>query len=269
MAVNHTPPTRAYWDSAAETYDRDFTDTVVGKTRREAVWRELDRLFVSGQLVLELNCGTGIDALHLAKTEVKVFACDISPRMVELARERVASAGLVKAVDFRVLATEEIAELDSEAPFDGAFSNFSGLNCVHDLAAVADDLAGLVRPYARILLCMIGRFVPWEIVWFGMHGDFRRAVQRLGRGTSRIVEGGVLKVQYPSVSEIAGAFARRFDLRRWTGVGIAVPPSYMEHWARRFPRIISAMAAVDDLVSGLPVFRNMADCVLLELERKE
>jgi SAM-dependent methyltransferase len=259
----------AYWDTAAETYDRDFTETVVGKARRDAVWRELDRLFVPGQHILELNCGTGIDALHLAKRGVKVLACDISPRMIELARKRVAREGCGPAIDFRVLATEAIAKLSTEASFDGAFSNFSGLNCVQNLAATGNDLAGLLRPCARVLLCMIGRFVPWEIVWFAIHRDFRRAVQRLGAGTSRLVEGGLLRVQYPSVSETAAAFALGFDLRRWSGIGIGVPPSYMEHWARRFPRITSALAAADGVLGGLPGFRNMADCVLLDLERKQ
>ena len=266
--MNPIPTARAFWDNAAETYDRDFTETVVGKTRRKAVWRELDRVFVMGQRVLELNCGTGVDALHLAERGVKVFACDISSRMVELARERVVSAGFGNAVEFQVLATEEIGKLDTEIPFDGVFSNFSGLNCVQNLAATADDVARLVRSRGRILLCMIGRFVPWDIVWYGIHGDFRRAVRRLGRGTSRNIAGGIMTVHYPSVREIAGAFAPAFALRKWGGVGIGVPPSYMEHWARRFPRITSGLAAADFFLGGVPLFRNMADCVLLEFERR-
>jgi hypothetical protein len=56
-------------------------------------------------------------------------------------------------------------------------------------------------------------------------------------------------------------------LRRWRGVGITVPPSYMEHWASRFPRVVRFCAALDQRIGGLPVFRNMADCVVLEFER--
>ncbi len=46
-----------------------------------------------------------------------------------------------------------------------------------------------------------------------------------------------------------------------------VPPSYMEHWARRFPGLINTLARFDQRVGGLPVFRNVADCVVLEFER--
>jgi ubiquinone/menaquinone biosynthesis C-methylase UbiE len=132
-SLDVTRSTRDYWDVAADTYEEDFAETLIGKTRREAVWRELDRTFRPGQRVLELNCGTGIDASHLAQRGIRVLACDIAPRMIELARERVENVKCGSSVEFRVLATEDIGSVGEEGPFDGAFSNFSGLNCVDDL----------------------------------------------------------------------------------------------------------------------------------------
>src|ERR1700682_1087014 len=137
-----------YWNAAAEPYEQEFAGTVIGRTRREAVWREVDRIFSSGQRVLELNCGTGINALHLAGRVLRVLACDIAPRMIELARERASTSRFAPSIDFRVLATEDIGVLDGEGPFDGAFSNFSGLNCVEDLTVVARNLSHLLKPGA-------------------------------------------------------------------------------------------------------------------------
>ena len=59
-----------------------------------------------------------------------MLACDIAPRMIEIARQRLNCGGLQELVEFRVLATEDIAPLHGDGPFDGAFSNFSGLNWV-------------------------------------------------------------------------------------------------------------------------------------------
>jgi ubiquinone/menaquinone biosynthesis C-methylase UbiE len=59
---------QAYWDTAANAYEDDFSGTLIGQTLRHAVWRDLDHLFRPGQRVLELNCGTGIDAVHLVWT---------------------------------------------------------------------------------------------------------------------------------------------------------------------------------------------------------
>ena len=52
-------------------------------------------------------------------------------------------------MQFEVTANEEIGNLGECGLFDGALSNFSGLNCVEDLAAVARQLASLVKPGGR------------------------------------------------------------------------------------------------------------------------
>ncbi|MGA2596983.1 MAG: class I SAM-dependent methyltransferase [Bryobacteraceae bacterium] len=257
-----------YWDDAATKYDRDFTGTLIGQTRRRSVWRDLERAFRHGQRVLELNCGTGIDAIHLAARGIEVLACDISPRMIQIARQGAAASSLQERVDWRVLPTEDLQSLQSQSPFDGAFSNFSGLNCVEDLPAAARNLARLLKPGAPLLICVIGHFVPWEIAWFLAHGKpvkaFRRVLDNGG-----LSDAGDLKIQRPSVRKMARIFAPDFELRGWRGVGIAVPPSYMERWARRFPGILKLLAVVDDRIDRLPLFRNLGDCILLEFSRRE
>lgn len=256
-----------YWDIAAETYERDFTGTLIGQTRRRAVLQRLERIFQPGQRILELNCGTGIDAVHLAGRGIRVLACDISPGMIHRARRLASATGAGDRIDFRVLATEKISILANEGPFDGAFSNFSGLNCVEDLSAVVEDLALLLKPGAPVLVCMMGRFVPWEITWFLAHRNWERAIHRLGQRHSRShVEQDGLTICRPRVKEIVSLFAPRFRLRRWRGIGIAVPPSYTELSARRFPGLITLLAALDARIGGLPPFRSMADQVVLEFE---
>jgi ubiquinone/menaquinone biosynthesis C-methylase UbiE len=267
VVANQSPSTQSYWDSAAETYDRDFEGTLIGQLRREAVWREMEQTFRPAQRVLELNCGTGLDAVHLAERGVHIVACDIAPRMIDLANQRVSTTNFRTAIDFRVLPTEDIGTLTSEGPFDGAFSNFSGLNCVEDLGSVAKDLSRLLKHGAPVLVCMMGRFVPWEIAWFLAHRNPRRAVRRLGKSIVRQVEGCMIRVRFLSVKEIARAFAPEFRLRKWSAIGICVPPSYMEHWARRFPGVTRALAGVDSRIGSLPFFRSIGDCVLLNLER--
>ena len=171
MSTDPTHFAQTYWDTAAETYVQDFSGTGIGETRRDAVWRRFAKIFSPGQRLLELNCGTGIDAVHLAGKGIQLVACDISSRMIEFARQHAASTNTSELIDFKVLPNEQIGSLVGEDVFDGAFSNFCGLNCVEDLEAVARELARLVRPGAPILLCMMGRFVPWEIAWFMARGE--------------------------------------------------------------------------------------------------
>ena len=95
--------------------------------------------------MLELNCGTGTDALFLSSLGIAVTACDASPRMIEQAEKQKAMGAPRAAVDFRVLCTERLDELPSDLRFDGVFSNFSGLNCVPDLSKIWKLLAERLR----------------------------------------------------------------------------------------------------------------------------
>jgi SAM-dependent methyltransferase len=261
---------QAYWDAAAETYDLDFGNTLIGRAQRESIWKEIGKVFTAGQRILELNCGTGIDAVFLADRGVRVLACDIAPRMIALAERR---AKLIKGsgmIDFRALATENIEVLEKEGSFDGAFSNFSGLNCVEDLPTVAEKLARLLRPGARLVLCMIGRFVPWEIAWYMAHGNPRRAFLRFKKVTvGRIGEAAVVSVRYPSVRKLADIFVPGFRLTKMQGIGITLPPSYLEHWAQKFPLVLKRLASLDRRIGCLPLVRSMGDCVLLQFERRQ
>jgi hypothetical protein len=118
-----------------------------------------------------------------------------------------------------------------------------------------------------LLTCVMGHFVPWEIVWFLAHGKPAKAFARtLDHGG--LSDAGDLKIQRPSVRKMARFFAPDFELRSWRGVGIAVPPSYMERWARRFPKVTKLLARADDWIDRRPLFRNMGDCLLLELSRQ-
>ena len=262
-----SPPleaSRRYWDVTAETYDQVFPETLIGKAQRGAVWRELDRVFQSGQKILELNCGTGIDAVHLAERGVQVVACDLSPRMVELAVRRSAAASVAELVKFRVLPTEDVAQLvREEVTFDGALSNFSGLNCVEDLARLARGLAKLLRPGARALFCVAAPVCPVEMAWYFSRGDVRRALRRF-RPRSENFD---VKVRYSSAREIARTFAPEFRLLRWQGIGVAVPPSCMESLARNTPRLLDGLAWVDRWLAHAPVVKRFADCLLLQFER--
>ena len=261
---------QAYWDLTAENYDRIFPDSLIGRVQRDAVWRELDKVFQPGMRVLELNCGTGIDAVHLAGRDVRVVACDLSSKMIDAARQRLSTTGLDDFVDFRVLDTAKLESLVVNETFDGAFSNFSGLNCVRDLSQVAGSLARLLRPGAQTLLCMVGRFSPWEMAWHLAHGKPTLALHRFRRRpttpTSTSAPDAVL-VHYPSARDMRRIFAPEFRLRAWRGIGVAVPPSCLETLAQRVPWAVGGLATIDRYISRVPIFRDIGDCVLMRVER--
>jgi SAM-dependent methyltransferase len=252
------------FEDAAATYDETFTRTAIGTRMRAAVWRRLDAAFAPGSRVLELGCGTGEDALHLALRGVRVRATDAAEAMVREARTKADLSGVGGLVETAVLGANRLDELGDE-PFDGALSNFGALNCVPELAPVASGLARLVRPRGRVVLCLLGRYVPWEWAWFLARGRRDAAFRRLAKGG---VEWRGIRVQYPPLRELRRTFDGGFRVTGVRAVGAFLPPTYAEGWAIRHPRLLGALDAVERSVGAFPPFPSLADHVLLELERR-
>jgi len=191
MAVAPAQIYPAPFDAIAERYDETFTTSKIGKAQRSSVWKELEKAFRPGDRVLEIGCGTGIDACFLAERGVSVVACDNSPRMIAVATHRIKESEKKRLVRLHLLAAENISSLRNGGSFDGAFSNFGALNCVEDLEQFANDLATLLKPGATALLCWMGPCCLWEITWYLARGKPGKAVRRFRRRgvTARLAEG--------------------------------------------------------------------------------
>jgi ubiquinone/menaquinone biosynthesis C-methylase UbiE len=255
------------FNTMAKDYDNHFTRSLIGRSQRDAVWTILARTFRSGDHILEVNCGTGEDAIFLSRKGITVVACDASDRMIEVARKRQAIEVPLAPIQFHLLPTEHLADLHPETKFDGAFSNFSGLNCVHDLQRAASDLASLVKPGCPLLLCMSTRFCVSEMLWFVLHGNLRKAFRRCSGHTAAKVDTFTIDVYYPTVRKLRKLFSPNFVMRSCTGIGIVVPPSYVEPSIRRYPGLIGFLRSIDKTISNLPWFRVIGDHVLIRFDR--
>ncbi len=192
--------------------------------------------------------------------------------MVARTREKAESAGLAKRVTAEEVPIEALrgfADRRAAAgfpPFAGAYSNFAAFNCVEDLAAAGRALARLVRPDGRVLIVVFGPLSPGEILTLLVRGKGRAAFRRFARGgVPARVAGHAFTVRYPSSSDVARAFAPGLRLRRVLGIGVFVPPSSAEPEISRWPRLLSALEALDR-IAARPLAR-LGDHVLLDFER--
>lgn len=260
----YTPESSVAFDALAPDYDTHFTQTQIGLLMRQAVWQRLAVNFQAGQRVLEINCGTGEDAVYLGQRGVQVLATDISSEMVALARLKVSQAGLTNTIAVRQLAVEELQTLEAGA-FDGVLSNFGGLNCVADLAGVGHALATRLKPGASALFCLMGPLVPWEWGWFLCHGSRERAFRRLRAGG--VVWRG-LTIRYPSIARLQRAFSPSFERQRVSAICALLPPPYTEDWIARYPRLLACLNRWERQFETIPPLPWLADHYLLELRRR-
>jgi SAM-dependent methyltransferase len=235
----------------ARDYSELWDNTAIGRLQREAAWRYFAPLVRSGDMILDLGCGTGEDALRLARHGVRVVGIDASAEMVRAARAR--------GVDAWHCRIEDIGSMS--AVFDGVVSNFGALNCVRDLDRVRQLLADITAPGGYLAICVMGRFCLWETVWYGVRGDFRRA-RRRWKGSADASVG--VRVFYPTVKEMESAFRPEFSLVNAAGIGVLVPPSFvgcLPGWLLRW------FDGIDRSIAGWPLFSAMADHRVLVFRR--
>ena len=267
FAPQESPDAGLAFDRLAADYDQAFTETLIGRAQRQAVWRVLALYFKTGDSVLELNCGTGVDASFLAKRGVNVLACDASSQMIATAdrNNHTEDAGL--SVVFCHMPTERIHELQPAIRFDGAFSNFSGINCMADLPSVAASLSKLLQPGAQFFVCCSTRYCFLETAYYLLHRQPGKALRRW-RGQSLASLGGkAFPVFYHSLKSLRKQFAPHFRLLAYQGIGVAVPPTYLNAWMNHHPRLFRILCQLEPLFARLPLLRVTGDHLLLHFEK--
>ena len=78
-----------------------------------------------------------------------------------------------------------------------------------------------------------------------------------------------MKIHYPALREVRKLFSPSFLMRSCIGIGVAVPPSYLEPIFRKYPRVLGLLHRIDKGISHLPLFRTIGDHMLLYFERVE
>ena len=235
-----SPAARAF-DSIAEGFDARFTPWLSVAAQRRAVRAALAGTFAPGSRLIELGGGTGDDALWMGERGYEVVMTDPSPAMVRTAAAKFATQQQLSA---RVAPAEDLGAIDGL--FDGAWSNFAGLNCVTDLAPVAHGLARLLRPGASAMLVVFGTCCPGEMLVEAFCGRPRNMFRRFRRGpVSARLNGHEFTVRYHRAGDLEASMAPWFEPAGRRGIGVFVPPSAAEPWISRHPRLLNGLAAVD------------------------
>lgn len=241
------------FDALAQTYDNDFSETTLGRLLRRRVWRVLQDQFPPGSRVLELACGTGMDALWLARRGVQVTATDGAEAMVQVARARIAGGGMQHRVTVSHRSLQDIVEAQwpVPAPYDGALSNFGGLNTLPEWASLARSLASAIGQGGRLVLVPMGPFCPWEIAWYLAHGKAAHALRRFHQPAEARIGETTIPVWYPSLRHLKCALRPWFRHKATRSLGLLLPPTYLGHLVERRTMVFRLLDRLEAMTARL------------------
>jgi len=259
--------TQRAFDSVAADYDGPRGNNELIQRMRGTLWQTVARELPVGSRLLDLGCGTGLDAAEFAQRGYHVVASDWSPEMVERTRDRAVAARLTSRLSAVHLGVQQLHLLGGR--FDGIYSNFGPLNCAPDLGAVAQECARLLRPGGTLVFSVMGRICPWEVAHYALRRRFGRAGVRFGRDVQSVgMNGHTIWTWYYLPREFYAAFESHFTLGSYRALSLFLPPPYMVDRYRRRPARYERLGRLDDRFGGLPGLRDMGDHFLIVMHRR-
>ncbi len=260
------PPATLAFDRLAPTYDALVSGEAFQHQRAQthAAFR---RWIKPGFRLLEIGCGTGLDTIMFATIGARVVACDPSEEMLSRTRRRIESAGAGDRVGLLSCGLQELPQfldaLDRSEGFDAIVSNFGALNCVPSLDALGTVACDHLRPGGVVILGLIGRTCLWETLYFTARGERDKAGRRRATQVAVPVAGVDVPTFYHRRSDVQSCLGAAFTLDGAVGIGVAVPPPYLEPRWQRVPGLIRRVAAgVDRLTAGWPLLNQLGDHTL-------
>jgi SAM-dependent methyltransferase len=268
-AASQLAATRDAFDSVAADYDGPRGNNALIQDMRAEMWRWLDRVFADGSRLIDLGCGTGLDAVHLARAGHEVTALDWSPQMLARTAARAAEQRLSARIRTVGLGAHELERLEGDGCFDGAYSNLGALNCVPDLERVSSECARLLRPGGALLFSVIGRRCPWELLHYARLGRWARARVRFARDWVAVgLNHRTVWTHYYTPREFYRSFARDFELAHYRGLCVFAPPPYLAGIRERHPGGYERLRRLDARCAGWPLLRGLGDHFLIVMRKR-
>jgi demethylmenaquinone methyltransferase/2-methoxy-6-polyprenyl-1,4-benzoquinol methylase len=193
------------FDGVAGRYDLTNTVLSFAQDRR---WRRRTRQCLQlspGDRALDLAAGTGVSTVELARDGVRAIACDFSLGMLRAGR---AIKKRRRAVPF--VAGDAMALPFRDGAFDAAVISF-GLRNVSDVPLALREIARVVRPGGRLLICEFSRptWRPFRVIYLNY---LMRALPWVARKVSSNPDAYVYLAEsiraWPAQEELAATVAQ-------------------------------------------------------------
>lgn len=153
----------AMFDGVARRYDVTNTVLSLGLDR---LWRKSTRQVLqlrAGERVLDLAAGTGVSTAELQRSGARAVACDFSLGMLRAGRAHRGRRRLP------FVAGDATRLPFADGAFDAATISF-GLRNVVDVPAALAEMARVVRPGGRLVVCEFSRptWAPIRVLYLGV-----------------------------------------------------------------------------------------------------
>lgn len=258
------------FDSASEEYDFTIKSNFINRWIRERSISVLLSYTKSEDVLLEIGCGTGAEALEISKHVGGVVATDISPAMINLLSRKIAARKVAAKVIAKQAGASRISEVAPMLPGGKSrvvYSFNGALNCEPDVEKVPEELSHIVGD-GGFFICSIRNSlcVPEALVHAAVL-QFDKMAPRKRQPVMVSVGGMDIPSYYYAPMKFARLFSPQFKLRRMIGLPSILPPAYLSDLYFRTRTLLSFAERVESVVAGRYPFNRFGDQTLLVFQK--
>lgn len=260
----------AAFSKQAEVFDELYTSNAIVQYKRERVRSVVEQYVEPGQKMLELNCGTGEDAIYFAKKGYFVHATDIAEGMLSKLSIKIQQHSLEDKITTEQCSFTSLNQLAGQEKYDAVFSNFGGLNCTGELDKVLLSFDALLKPGGIACLVILPKFCLLETL-LALKGKFKTATRRFFRshGAKARVEETYFTCWYYNASFVKRILKNKFSVVAQEGLCTIVPPSYIEHFAENYPLSFSFLKNAENRFKRRWPWNGIGDYYIIVLRKND
>lgn len=145
--------TRRYFDEVEKR--KYFVEPHIIRFAQFEKWR--------GKRVLEIGCGIGTDTINFARQGAFITAVDISPKSIEIAKQRAEIYGLENKIKFYPADAEELSKFIPIEPYDLIYS-FGVIHHSPHPERIIEEIKKFTHQ-GTVLKIMVYNRYSWKVLW--------------------------------------------------------------------------------------------------------
>ncbi len=252
------------FSSVYEEYEALSRDNFIDIARRTIIRKHVNKFLKPQDSILEINAGSGIDAVYFAKKGHSVLATDIAVASKIHIENKIRQSGLTN-LSFQQCSFSNLENLDGN--FNCIFSNFGGLNCTDDLRSVFSGFEKLLPSGGFVSLVIMPKCYPWEMLTY-FKGN-KNAFRRFEKDTVLATVGGAeINTYYHSPKKIKAAIGKNFKHIQTRNIGTFYPSAHFTSF-QKHQALLSKLIRFDDWMNQFLLMpKGVGDYYIITFKKK-
>lgn len=261
----------APFDHIASNYNSLFAPSAIGQLQRKFVWNYMESVIpdLKGFEMLELTRADSEDTSCIEEGEFRMSATDISEETLKFMQKRSEAMLMKQRAGECPISADSLCQNPLGKKFDLIFSNFGNLNYLSPeaLKNLFQRLPDMLNPGGRFVGVVMPRCCMWEMVFFSMRFQFRKAFRRFGPAKGLYdCFGNEVKTWFYYPRQIRRWSKAKFNVVNIRPVGLALPSSYLEAFVNFRRRWLLRLNRLEKKLCNKASFAGFADNFIFDLQ---